>query len=216
MLVVKLIRHGESEFNRAGIIQGHTNSPLSETGRRQAHATGRWLLEEGICAIYTSPLKRAFETASIIGEHLGLVPVKVDELKEIGLGVWEGRAIEDVRREDPKNLRLWFTQPTRAKIPGAEPLEAFQKRVVEALHRIASAHPEGQVALVTHGGVISAILAYVLGLSMNNIWRIRLDNASVSEVVWGHPLPKVSLVNSTFHLKGIEAKGVSIWNMRSD
>lgn len=216
MLIVKLIRHGESEFNRLGIIQGHTNSPLSETGKKQAELTGKWLkANSSISHIYTSPLKRAYQTAEIIGRFTGTPLLTVDAFKEIRLGAWEGRKISEVKEEDPENLELWFTSPLKARIEGAENLIEFQKRVVDAFLEIVSQHREGEIAIVSHGGVISAIIAHILNLDMNHIWRMKLNNASISEVTLGYKVPKVTLLNSTFHLNGLRETGVSIWNLKT-
>ncbi len=138
----------------------------------------------------------------------------VEEFKEVGLGVWEGRSIEEVRKEDPVNFKLWFTEPLKAKIEKAENLKAFKERVVKAFEKITDKEKEGEIAIVTHGGVISAIIAHILELDMNHIWRIRLDNASISEIRIETEISRLSLLNSTFHLNGIETKGISIWNTR--
>ncbi len=216
MLIVKLIRHGESEFNRLGIIQGHTNSPLSETGKKQAELTGNWLKStSNVSHIYTSPLMRALQTAEIIGNILEVKPKKINAFKEIMLGAWEGKKISEIKEKDPENLELWYTAPLKARIEGAEDLIKFQKRVIKAFLEVVNRHKEGEIAIVSHGGVISAIVAYVLNLDMNHIWRMKLNNASISEVTFGYKVPKVTLLNSTFHLDGLKETGVSIWNLRN-
>ncbi len=216
MLIVKLIRHAESEFNRRGIIQGHTNSPLSPLGKIQAELTGRWLKEHSTPKrLYTSPLKRALETAQIINAHLQIPLVEVEDFKEIKLGAWEGRPIEEVKREDPENLNLWYTEPAKAKIEGAENLHSFQKRVVKAFESIIQEEKEGEILIVAHGGTLSAIVAHVLALDMNHIWRMKFSNASVSEITFGYLVPKITLLNSTLHLCGLSDTGISIWNMKN-
>ncbi|BAT71089.1 probable phosphoglycerate mutase [Thermosulfidibacter takaii ABI70S6] len=217
MLVVKLIRHGESEFNKKGIIQGHTNSPLSPLGRVQAELTGMWLKEQSnIQKIYTSPLRRALETAQIINKHLQVPLIEIEEFKEIKLGIWEGKSIEEVKQKDPTNLNLWFTEPAKARIEGAERLDAFQKRVTDAFYKIVEEEREGEIAIVAHGGTISAIIASVLNLDMNHIWRMRFNNTSISEIVFGYQVPKVTLLNSTFHLGALAESGISIWNLKNN
>ena len=216
MLIVKLIRHGESVFNKLGIVQGHTNSPLTNTGVEQAKLTGEWLKNTAnISRIYTSPLKRAYQTAQIIAEILKAEIVKVEDFKEIMLGEWEGKSIEEIKRNEPEILELWYTSPTKAKIKGAENLINFQNRVIKAFKELIKEQKEGEIAVVAHGGVISAIIAYVLNLDMNHIWRMKLNNASISEVTFGYKVPKVTLLNSTFHLNGLTETGVSIWNLRT-
>ncbi len=213
MLRLKLVRHGESEFNRRGIIQGHTNSPLSPLGRIQAELTGRWLKNSSpVSRIYASPLRRAKETALIMAEVMGVEVVFLDEFKEIRLGAWEGVSIEEVRKRDSKNLELWFTCPTKAHVEGAEPLDDFRKRVLGGLKRVLD-DPDDEVAIVAHGGVLSVVVAHVLNLDLDHIWRMRFDNASVSEISFEYSIPKLTLLNSTFHLGALGRSGLSIWNV---
>ena len=215
-MIVKLIRHGESVFNKKGIIQGHTNSPLTETGIEQAKLTGLWLKENAkITRIYTSPLKRALQTAEVIAQILGVELILTEEFKEICLGEWEGKSIEEIKEKDWGNLRLWYTEPLKARIPKAENLIEFRDRVINTFLKIIEKEKEGEIAIVSHGGVISVIIAYILNLDMNHIWRMKLNNASISEVTFGYMVPKLTLLNSTLHLNSLSDTGVSIWNPKT-
>ena len=211
MLEIDLVRHGESLYNREGKVQGHTNSPLTALGREQARRVAEVLKDRGVEAIYTSDLARALETARIIGEVLGLEPVVLEGFREIALGEWEGRPIDEIRREDWGNLERWYSRPMDARIPGAESLEDFRKRVLATFQGVLEEHREGRIALVSHGGVLSVIISHVLGLDLNNLWHFRLNNASLSRVVYGYLVPKLVLLNDTCHMNGLESSSPSIW-----
>jgi broad specificity phosphatase PhoE len=212
LLTVHLVRHGQSQFNAMGRVQGHTNSPLTPQGHAQARATGEALRGRGISAIYTSDLLRARQTADEIGRVLGIDPQPVEGLREVSLGEWEGKEIEEIRSTDPHTLELWYASPMEARIPGAEPLDAFRKRVISTFGGLLKAHPHGEIVVVSHGGVLSVIIADILQMSLNSLWRFRLDNASISRLLFGLMVPKVTLLNSTAHLDGLAEGAVSLWS----
>jgi 2,3-bisphosphoglycerate-dependent phosphoglycerate mutase len=142
-----LARHGETEWNREERFQGHANPPLNETGRAQAAALAEELADEPIGAVYSSDLRRASETAEIVGARLGL-PVEEDAgLREIDVGSWQGL--------------------TRAQIDGrpwdGETYERHAERVTRALQAIADRHPGGRVLVVSHGGTLRRVQQAVLG-----------------------------------------------------
>ncbi len=212
LLTVHLIRHGQSQFNAMGKVQGHTNSPLTLQGHSQARAVGEALKGREISALYTSDLLRARQTAEEIGAILGMAPQPVEGLREVSLGEWEGKEIEEIRVNDPRTLELWYSAPMEAKIPGAEPLGAFRERVLATFEEIVGSHPYGEIVIVSHGGVLSVIIAHILEMSLNSLWRFRLDNASISRLLFGLMVPKVTLLNSTAHLDGLLEEAVSLWS----
>jgi alpha-ribazole phosphatase len=197
-----LARHGQSVSNAVRRFQGVQDVALSELGERQAEALGRAIRLRRIAAVYTSPLERARRTAEIAVGGLG-VPLKaIDDLRELSLGEWEGRTVEEIRALPGDPYDRWVRDPVACLPPGAEPLPAVQARVVSAIADIVAAHPNGQqVLVVCHGGVISAYLAHCLGLPLSSIWRLTLSNGSISEVA----PPSVRSVNSTRHLIGLGA-----------
>jgi broad specificity phosphatase PhoE len=183
-------------------FQGSQDVPLSDLGRRQAEALATVVRRRRIIAVYTSPLERARETAEIVAGDAGVPIVCVEDLRELSLGAWEGRTVEDIRALPGDPYARWVRDPVAGLPPGAEPLTDVQSRAVAAVARIAEAHPRGgEVLVVAHGGVISACLAYWLGLPLSAIWRLSLSNASITEVA----PPRVLTVNSTAHLNGLGA-----------
>ena len=197
-----LARHGQSVSNAVRRFQGMQDVALSELGARQAEALGQAIRLRRIAAVYTSPLERARRTAEIAAEGLGVPLVPVDDLRELSLGEWEGRTVEEIRALPGDPYDRWVRDPVACLPPGAEPLPAVQARVVSAMAGIAAAHPNGQqVLVVCHGGVISAYLAHCLGLPLSSIWRLTLSNGSLTEVA----PPSVRSVNSTRHVSGLGA-----------
>jgi broad specificity phosphatase PhoE len=146
-----LVRHGETDWNADGRLQGQTDRPLSEFGRRQARQLADELADEELQAIYSSDLARAHETAAIVGERLGL-PVALDpELREKDWGTWEG---------------LTAVERDRVEFVG-ESTEAHQERILRSLRRIAERHPDGgRVLVVTHGGSMRRVQTAALGMAL--------------------------------------------------
>jgi probable phosphoglycerate mutase len=153
-----LVRHGETDWNAEGRLQGHTDRPLNEHGRRQANELAERLAGEGADAIYASDLARARETAEIVGGRLGL-PVVIDaDLREKNWGNWEGLTGDE-------RIHVEFE---------GESTEDHRERMVRAVKRIAERHPGQRVVVVTHGGSLRRVQAFVNGVADPVI-----DNCSV-------------------------------------
>jgi len=145
-----LVRHGETDWNADGRLQGQTDRPLSDFGRRQARQLADELAEEEFEAIYASDLARARETADIVGGRLGLAVVLDPELREKDWGTWEG---------------LTAVERDRVAFAG-ETTEAHQERTLRALQRISERHPGGSVLVITHGGSMRRVQTAALGLAL--------------------------------------------------
>jgi broad specificity phosphatase PhoE len=163
-----LVRHAETDWNADGRLQGQTDRPLSDFGRRQAQRLAGELESEEIEAIYSSDLSRTRETAEILGERLGL-PVALDpELREKDWGTWEG---------------LTAVERDRVEFVG-ESTEAHQERMLRALRRISDRHPgSGCVLVVTHGGSMRRVQTVALGLALPVVencgrWLCACENGS--------------------------------------
>ena len=151
MTTLLLVRHGETDWNADGRLQGHTDRPLSDFGRRQARELADRLEGEKLEAIYSSDLVRARETAEIVGERLGLPVVLDADLREKDWGTWEG--LTSVERD-------------RAEFVG-ESTEAHQERILRALRRISERHPgDGRVLVVTHGGSMRRAQTAAMGMAL--------------------------------------------------
>jgi len=195
-----LVRHGESEWNRIGRIQGWSDSPLSELGREQARRLAERLAREPISAIYASPLARAAQTAQIIAERLGLEVTFDPRLREYGVGELEGLTREELAEHYPHILAAWQEGDTWVALPGEEGRQAFVERIWEAMQDIIRRHPDDAVAVVAHGGTVAVFLMRLLGLSPRRLSPFFFENASVTEVILGSSRPRITKLNDTCHL----------------
>jgi broad specificity phosphatase PhoE len=150
---VLLARHGETDDNAARRFQGHLDPPLNERGRAQARALGEQLADAGIRELWSSPLRRAHETATIAGERLGLSPRTDERLMEVDVGAWAGRLYADLETDEPALYAEWRSGSPAFRFPGGESLHEQGERVAEVLSAIAGAS-ERPVLVVCHGGVI--------------------------------------------------------------
>ncbi|PYN02267.1 MAG: alpha-ribazole phosphatase [Candidatus Rokuibacteriota bacterium] len=195
-----LARHGQSVWNQVRRFQGENDVGLSDLGRRQAAALGR-AVREGyrVRAAYVSPMQRAFDTATIALAGTGIRLVPLPELRELSLGEWEGCTVEEIRAREGNPYLAWVRSPLDCPPPGGEPLPDVCARVLRAIGRIGEDHPNGDdVLVVAHGGVISVYLCHLLGISFNSLWRLRIDNGSLTVA---RP-PRLVSVNDTAHLPG--------------
>ena len=150
---ILLVRHGETDWNRDRRVQGHTDVPLNDEGRRQARALAEELGEGAFDAVYASDLARARETAEILAAPCGLDVTQLEALREKNFGTWEGLTDTDVLDRFPDaRPRAWGD---------AESTEDMSERVLAAVRSIADAHPDRRVLVVTHGGPMRAVLRYL-------------------------------------------------------
>lgn len=132
------IRHGEIASNVRKVYAGWSEEPLTERGVRQAEKAGELLKGKGIDALYCSPLRRAVQTAEIIGKAVGKVPVKDAHFKEMGLGPWEGLSEDEVERRFPEEWGIWNTRPAELRLAGRETLAELQGRVLARMGDVAT------------------------------------------------------------------------------
>jgi broad specificity phosphatase PhoE len=198
-----LVRHGESTWNAIGRVQGWADPPLSELGEWQAHQVARRLADVKMAAVYTSTLQRAFRTAQIISNRLGIIPVPDPRLREHGMGEATGMIWQ---REDVFSRWPFLTEIAkqgkhiRTYIPGAEPLIPFIQRIRKAVSEIRQIHREGDVTIVAHGGVFRAYLADLLQTSAGGA-ELSFGNVSLSQVEYAEEnCVRVRFVNDCCHL----------------
>jgi probable phosphoglycerate mutase len=152
-----LARHGETDANAEGRVQGSIDSPLNERGREQARELAREASQLGLEALYTSHLRRARETAAIVGAELGLEPRVDERFAESWRGEWEGRLIAEIKQEDPDAWEGSLAVDPGFRFPGGESLEEHAARVEAALADVSRGPLPALV--VCHGGTIRRVLA---------------------------------------------------------
>lgn len=149
MTTICLVRHGETDWNAMGKLQGREDIPLNARGRQQADLVGRFLSEESFAAVYTSPLLRAKQTAEFINSYIGALPlIESADFIEKDYGEASGMTVAERDQHFPD-----------MNIPGMERFEQVQERVLHGMEAIHQAAPKANVLLVAHGGLINVILA---------------------------------------------------------
>ena len=190
---VFLVRHGSTD-HLGHVISGRMDGvALNDAGRREAAAVAGRLRHEQIAALYTSPLQRTRETAEAIGDVLGLEPQADDALAEIDFGDWTGARFADLDG-DPA-WRRWNDERSAARAPNGETMAEVQDRLVRWIEAARARHPEGRVCAVSHADVIKALLAHVLGFSLDRHAALEVGPGSVSVLCAGDWGMKVLSVN---------------------
>lgn len=195
-----LVRHGQTDWNLRGLLQGQTDEPLDELGREQARRLGRRLAGAGLDALHSSDLSRAAETAALIGEATQLAPQLSAVWREMFLGDAEGqsraRALGD--HADMASAAALSEGPLAR---GAETWEQVRSRVLAALAELLADHAGQRLALVGHGGSLKVLLAHLLGLERAMVPRLAVGaNGGLTIVEFHHGEPRLVLLNDTSHL----------------
>jgi phosphoserine phosphatase len=198
---VFLVRHGQTDANVDDYYMGWSDEDLNELGYQQAHRLSVRLAGLPISAIYSSPLRRARTTASIIAGPHGLEVQVLTDLIEIQLGDWQGLHRDEIKRRWPELWRQSRTDPSDLTLPNGESYIRVTERAVRALKTIIETNHGKQAAIVTHEVIIKVLIAYVLGISNSIYRRIRVDNGSLSMLQNGENLQLVRL-KDTSHLEG--------------
>lgn len=189
-----VVRHGETTWNQARRLQGHFDIPLNPKGLEQAHAVGRYLANEHpeVTRIYSSDLKRAWETASVIGQSVLVTPQSCPAFRERAYGEFEGMTHAEVQAQHPDLYWQIFEQREElAAPPGGESLRVFFDRITNAFLDLAAGHMGESVVLVCHGGVLDAINRFVRRRLLNLPRDFEVPNAGVNWITFNpeHDFP---------------------------
>ena len=192
-----LIRHGAHVLGGGTIAGRSERAVLSDSGVAQASRMADRVAgaKVPLSAIYASPVVRAQQTAQPLAERLNLKIETADALAEVDYGEWTGRTLDELRPLDP--WKHWNAFRSGARVPGGERMLEIQSRVVHFMLDLRARHDGQAVALVSHGDVIKAALAYFLGTPLDLFQRIEISLTSVSVVAIGDYGPWVLSVNNT-------------------
>ncbi|HZQ10207.1 MAG TPA: alpha-ribazole phosphatase [Anaerolineae bacterium] len=199
-----LVRHGESAWNTLRLYTGQRDVPLSERGQLQVQRVAEHLQRTAFEMIYSSPLRRAHDTASAIANLKQMALHDDTRLAEISHGAWEGNSVSVVREQYADEYDAWRTQPHTVQMPDGESLEDVAERVGNFLQEVFARHSEGNVLIVSHDAVLRVIVLQTLGLGLEYFWRWRFDNASCSVVEQrADGQFRLALLNDVHYLEGI-------------
>lgn len=175
-----LCRHGETEHNDNGIVQGQMDTKINGKGKQQAKKLRDRLAEENIDKVYSSSMTRAIETAEIVAELHDIEIEETEELKEVARAKFEGERFEDLIEEITKSE----TEDYLWKPEGGESLEELKERGADFLNTIKEENEGEQVVAISHGGTISSTLLGILGHSSKSSYRINQENCSINKLTW--------------------------------
>jgi alpha-ribazole phosphatase len=193
-LEISLFRHGELVADAQGRVVGHADVPLSKRGEQQAQWWAREFQQVKFDAIYSSDLQRARYGAELLAAPRGLSVQAAAEWREIDVGDWQMRRYAEL---DSASVTRCFSDPATFAYPGGESFAAFAERLASALQGLRSRHSKGgTIALVAHGGVTRAVLAYALALPINAWLRLAQDYACLNQITWYEgSFPTIQLMN---------------------
>jgi probable phosphoglycerate mutase len=194
------IRHGETDWNAATRIQGHTDIALNANGVEQARQLGAALANEDIDAVYASDLSRAADTAQAIATHHKLTVHTHTGLRERHFGYFEGLTWAAIEAKHPKDALAWRSRDTHFAPAGGESLVALKARVVNTLNELAAKHIGQHIVIAAHGGILDQLyrLANNLDLQTKRDWH--LGNAAVNRLLWTPESLSLVIWGDTGHL----------------
>lgn len=182
MLQVFLVRHGETEWNAQRRIQGQSDSPLTALGQLQAKQVGQRLISYGITHIISSDLGRTQQTAAIIAEYLNCPILLEPRLRELNMGILEGRDIQSLDKEEEAWRASLVNGNKAGKIPEGETMQQLASRMRDALEACRNLPNGSRPLLVSHGMALGGLISTLLGLPAWAERRLRLRNCSLSRV----------------------------------
>lgn len=198
---VVLVRHCETEHNRDGRVQGQSDPPLTARGEAQAAAVARSLAGQPVQAVYSSPLRRALQTAEPIAAAVGIEVQCEPALKEIDAGHMDGLTGVEMRERFPEFMAAWHAGPDGSvPLPGGESLGAVQDRAWTFVESLRDQEGLELAVCVTHNFVLLALIARAINLPLSNIRRMRQTLGGISVIDFRNQRVQISKLNETCHL----------------
>lgn len=206
-----LIRHGETAWNDQGRAQGQSDTPLNARGRAQAEITATRLAPLEFEAAYSSDLQRVSKTAEVILRERGMPFTEMVSLREKAFGEWEGLTFEEVERNHPSMFRRLFDEDVHFAPPGGESDNDLYARMQSAAAELLAKHAdsEGNILVVGHGGSLRGLIASLMDMPAEYMWRLRLSNCSITVINTfrdeesGAAGAALELLNDTSHLEDV-------------
>jgi len=204
---VVIIRHGQSQGNAEGRFGGHTDTPLSPRGRRQAQATAKALAPEKFAAIYSSDLPRAIETADPLAKLVGVPLEATESLRERSVGVMEGLTFEEAAEQHPEQYQALLRRDFEHVLVGGESYRQTLDRASRQLDEAIEQHKGGRIALFAHTGTICILILHLMGAldapDLKPVW-IATANCGIARFeMRDDGFVRVLSINDTRHLAGI-------------
>ncbi|MEP6742967.1 MAG: histidine phosphatase family protein [bacterium] len=204
---VIIIRHGQSQGNAEGRFGGHTDTPLSARGRKQAEATARALASERFDAIYSSDLPRAIATATPLAERVGIALEATEALRERSVGVMEGLTFEEAAEQHPEQYKALLRRDFEHVLRGGESYRQTLDRASRKLDEAIEEHKDGRIVMFAHTGTICILILHLMGAldapELKPVW-IATANCGIARFeLRDDGFVRVLSINDTRHLQGI-------------
>lgn len=210
MTKIILVRHGQTSWNKEAIFRGRIDIDLDAIGIEQAKLLGRSLSTLQINAVYSSPLKRALNTAIPIANYHQIEVNIDDHFIDINYGDWQGKYQEEIEETCKELYQKWLKDPHLLKIPNGETLEEVRIRAVMGLNQILSEHNERTIVIVSHRVVNKVLICALLELDNSAFWRIKQDTACFSIFNYDGRNFILTLHNESCHLKPIQTQSEAV------
>jgi len=200
--LIILVRHGQTEWNRIERFRGRYDLSLNDTGIEQAEKTAAYIQKMWKpVALYSSPLKRAVQTAEKITETCG-IPIQTSHgLMDIDYGQWQGLTPEEVQQQWPELLTHWYEHPETVQIPGGESLKQVRERSMSALSGFCRMHMNDEIVLVSHTVVNRLLILGILDLGNDHFWNLSQEPCAINLIEKSERGFKLACMNDTCHLK---------------
>ena len=197
-----LVRHGQTDWNAQGLLQGHTDVPLNEIGRDQAKRLGDRLTNVHLEAAYSSDLLRCSQTTDLALGGRKVTVSYSQSLREQAYGRWEGMSFSAIRDADPQLYAAMLEDYASFTPPGGEDFRAVEARSQGFAGDVMGQHSSGDLLIVGHGAALRTLVTYMTGLPLEAGWRFKVDSCSLTVLDVGVTPAVVLVLNDTSHLDG--------------
>jgi len=198
-----LARHGETVWNVEKIYRGRTDVNLDEVGIKQAELLGNHLSNWELETIYSSPLRRAIDTANIIARYQKIGIHIAEGLIDFDYGEWQSLSEQTVKNLYPTLHDEWHNNPHKVRMPGGESLEDVKKRAIKVVSVVLSEY-QGRIVLVSHRVVNKVLICSLLGLGNSYFWNIKQDVGGITIFNYVDGRFVLTKHNDTSHLKELQ------------
>ena len=204
-----IVRHGETEWNAEGRIQGHTDIGLSENGAQQARSLGQRLADRQIDVAYSSDLKRTSETARLALGDRNVVLNETPRLREYHKGIFEGMTLTEIQTQFPDEYPKYLEKDLSYAPEGGETTRDVSTRMASIIQEIKAKHLDETVLVVSHGGALRAAMVSLLGMPLEGNWSFVFGNCGLTMVDTFADNAVLRLFNATSHINGTVHHGMS-------
>jgi len=208
MTEIIIARHGQTEWNVGEVFRGRIDIELDKTGEKQAELLAEYLSGSKIVAIYSSPLKRALETAETIASYHQLEVRIAPGLIDFNYGEWQGLPHQEVKDRYQELYAEWITNPHQTKMPDGESLEDVRKRVLGVVDEVTAKYA-GTVILVSHRVVNKVLICALLGLDNSHFWNIKQDTCGMTTFAYENERFILTEHNNTSYLEPLQKARLS-------